>query len=314
MNFKQLETFLHVAELGNLSKAAVNLGLTQPILSKHIRSLEQHLGADLFHRTGRGLKLTDAGSRFYVRANQVVEEMRQAELDIRGLKLKQPVQATIAFPTIMAGMLVDPLVREMRARHAHIQLRLREGTGGPILNWVVNRQVDAAILYDTTPLQHDALQLLYQEKLYLIGQPGLRALGPTTDVGELVDVPLILPGPKESLRTLMEMAAMQRGIKLKIVAEGDSYNTVRLLIEGGHGFGVLPRFALLPALRTGALQASLLVNPEVTRKVVLTTCSNRVTAVDLKELTGVIKNVVQSTIMRANEAGALEAASQSGNG
>jgi LysR family nitrogen assimilation transcriptional regulator len=152
------------------------------------------------------------------------------------------------------------------------------------------------------PLQPDAMQILYREKLHLVGRPGLKPLGPTIDIRELAGIPLILPGPNESLRTLMEMVAAQRGIKLNIVVEGDTYNTVRLLIEDGLGYGVLPRFALLPDLRNGTLQASRLVNPEVERSVVLTTCSNRVPAAGLKELVDVVKKVVQETIEPANAA------------
>jgi len=300
MKFRQLEAFLRVAELGNLSKAANALGRTQPILSKNIKDLETHLGAELFYRTGRGLSLTDAGQRFFVRATHIVEEMRQAELDIRSLGHNQLTHATIAFPTIMVSMLVDPLARAIREHHPHIQLRLREATGGPILGWVVNRQVDIAILYDTMPLQADAMQTLYKEKLYLVGRPNLKPLNPTTDIRELSDIPLVLPGPNESLRTLLEMLAAQQGIKLNIVIEGDAYRTLRVLIDKGHGYGILPRSSILTELRSGTLQASRLTNPEVERSIVLTTCSNRIPASGLKSLVDIIKKVVRETIEAAN--------------
>jgi LysR family nitrogen assimilation transcriptional regulator len=170
------------------------------------------------------------------------------------------------------------------------------------MNWVVNRQVDVAILYDTMPLQPDAMQMLYQEKLYLVGLPGLTPLADTTSVDQLEKIPLILPGPNESLRIVMEMAAAQRRVSLKIAVEGDSYNTVRLLIEAGRGYGVLPRFALLPELQKGTLRASRLVNPDVSRTVVLTTCSNKVPPAGLKELARIVKAVLRDTIEKANVA------------
>jgi LysR family nitrogen assimilation transcriptional regulator len=302
MNSKQLEIFLKVAELGSLSRAAVSLGRTQPILSKNIKDLEQDVGTTLFHRTGRGLQLTESGKLLLGRATRIFDEIRQAELDIRNLGQNQLSEATIAFPTIMSSMLLKPLVSKILSRHPHIRLRIREGTSGPIMNWVVNRQVDVAILYDTMPLQPDAMQMLYKENLYLVGLPGLAPLADTTTVDQLEKIPLILPGPNESLRIVMEMAAAQRGVRLKIVVEGDSYNTVRLLIEDGRGYGVLPRFALLPELQKGTLRASRLIKPDVTRTVVLTTCSNKVPPAGLKELAAIVKTVLRDTIEKANAA------------
>lgn len=99
MNSKQLEIFVKVAELGSLSKAARVLGRVQPILSRQIRELEANLDATLFHRTGRGLVLTDTGHRLYDRAVIVLSEMGEAEREIRNLGRALITHATIAMPT-----------------------------------------------------------------------------------------------------------------------------------------------------------------------------------------------------------------------
>ncbi|MDB5575958.1 MAG: ligR, partial [Bradyrhizobium sp.] len=65
MNLKQLEYFVHVAELGSFSKAAVVLDIAQPALSRQVRSLETELRQQLFLRNGRGVALTDAGKRLF---------------------------------------------------------------------------------------------------------------------------------------------------------------------------------------------------------------------------------------------------------
>ena len=68
MNLKQLEYFVHVAELGSFSKAAVVLDIAQPALSRQVRGLETELRQPLFVRNGRGVALTEAGKRLSVKS------------------------------------------------------------------------------------------------------------------------------------------------------------------------------------------------------------------------------------------------------
>src|SRR6185312_7091953 len=105
----------------------------QSVLSRQIRELEANLGTALFRRTGRGLSLTDAGRRLYDRASHIVSEMGEAEREIRNL----------------GRMIIKPLVAAIFDEFPGIHLRIREGTSGPILDWITARRIDVAILYNT---------------------------------------------------------------------------------------------------------------------------------------------------------------------
>jgi LysR family nitrogen assimilation transcriptional regulator len=296
MNSKQLEIFVKVAELGSLSKAAVALGRAQPILSKQIRELERELDTTLFHRTGRGLAVTPSGERLLARAQRILDEMLQAEREIRNLGQTQLVHATVAIPTTLGRILTAPLVSAIRARHPQIQLRLREGTSGPILDWVMGRQVDVAILYDTMPTPRGTTQPVFEEEMFLISRAGGPALPKTTPVRALAGMPLILPGENQGLRMLMEMTAAQAGIALNVLVEADTFNGIRLLVEDGIGNGVLPFQVIEQEVREGILQASRLVDPEVKRQLVVTTCSNRLAGAGLNELVRIVRDVVVETM------------------
>lgn len=80
-----MKLFLRVADAGSFSKAASDLGLGQPTVSRRIQDLEQRLGAELFHRTTRALSMTEAGQRFYTRAAAILEDFEEAEAEARGL-------------------------------------------------------------------------------------------------------------------------------------------------------------------------------------------------------------------------------------
>ena len=123
-----------------------------------------------------------------------------------------------------------------------------------------------------------------------------KPLPPTVPVSELGRFPLILPGPSEGLRILMEVVAAQAGIRLNMKIEADAFNSIRLLVEDGHGYSVLPYPAVQLEVERGMFQISRLVQPEVTRRLVLATCPARIPAAGLNELVRLIRKVAQETI------------------
>ena len=84
MDIRQLEYFVQAARLNSFSRAAESLYITQPTISKMIRNLETELGADLFYREGKSIRLTDAGELLLVKAQNIVESFASlsSELDI----------------------------------------------------------------------------------------------------------------------------------------------------------------------------------------------------------------------------------------
>lgn len=296
MNSKQLEIFLKVAEAGNLSQAARAAGRMQSVLSRQIRELEADLGTALFRRTGRGLTLTDAGRRLYDRASHIVSELGEAEREIRNLGRTRLTQATIAMPTTMGRMIIKPLVTAIFDEFPGIHLRIREGTSGPILDWITNRRVDVAILYNTMSTPPSATETICEETMYLVGRTGDPRLPLATDVAALENIPLILPGPTEALRILCETSAAQAGIRLNVVIEADTFTAIRQLIDAGHGYSILPFPAVQPEVEEGRYQVSRLQNPRVTRDLVVTTCADRIPAAGLSSLVRMIKTTVRAAV------------------
>jgi LysR family nitrogen assimilation transcriptional regulator len=299
VNSKQLELFVKIAETGSLSKAAVMLHRTQPILSRELRELEASLDTTLFHRTGRGVVLTETGQRLLPRAKRILDELAQAEAEARSLGPRQLTHATIAMPTTLGRTLLPPLVKEIFATHPQLSLHMMESTSGPILEWLMARRIDIAIMYDTVPMPRVATEPLCEETMYLVAHASAPRLPATTRVAELGRFPLILPGRSEGLRILMEVVAAQAGIQLNMKLEADAFNSIRLLVQDGHGYSVLPYPAVQPEVERGLFQISRLVEPEVTRRLVLATCSARIPAAGLNELVRLIQKVVQTTIRPA---------------
>ena len=85
MDIRALKCFIWTAELGNITRAAVELGLVQSALSRKLQALEQELGAPLLVRLPRGIQLTPAGQQFLGRARRILRELESARSDISSI-------------------------------------------------------------------------------------------------------------------------------------------------------------------------------------------------------------------------------------
>lgn len=119
-----MRLFVRVADSGSFSRAAVDLELGQPTVSRRIQDLEASLGATLFQRTTRALSLTEAGQRFYRRAVDILAEFDEAEAEARGLEHEPVGLLRISCAASMGRMVIGPQVPEFLDRFPHVRIDL----------------------------------------------------------------------------------------------------------------------------------------------------------------------------------------------
>lgn len=117
-----MRLFIRVADAGSFSKAASDLGLGQPTVSRRIQDLEASLDATLFLRTTRSLSLTEAGDRFYKRAADILAEYDDAEAEARGLDHEPVGLLRISCVSSMARLVIGPRIASFMKMYPHIRV------------------------------------------------------------------------------------------------------------------------------------------------------------------------------------------------
>lgn len=270
MDLRQLNTFLQVAEVGSLSKAADRLRIAQPALSRQVRLLEQELRVTLFTRHGRGMVLTAPGEMLRARAAAILRQVEETRTDL--IQEAAAVRGRVVFgmPPTVGGVLATRLIERFQALHPEVRLRAVQAFSGYLLDWLQGGEIDIAVVYGTAPIASVHVTPLLVENLGFVVPAG-EALSPHHAIGfaEVAARRLVLPGPQHGLRRLIEDQARAAGLTLDVAIEADDLQVIKALVLRGLGATVLPLASVHDDLAAGVLRAAPIVDPALSRKLVV---------------------------------------------
>jgi LysR family transcriptional regulator, hydrogen peroxide-inducible genes activator len=239
-----LRSFLETADAGSLSRAARQLGLSQPSLTAQIQRLERHLAAVLFTRHGRGVSLTDAGHALYPRARRLLDDLRATEQAVRREQVAGERTLVVgAIPTVAPYVLPAALQR-LRTRDATVRVTLHEDYSAVLANKLQDGSLDiaiAALPYTFEPLDTEVL-----------GADALVVAVPTTHaaaragritLSQLREAPAITLDPAHCLGEQVDGFCASRGVSPSVVCRSAQLATVLELVGAGVGVSIVPAMA-----------------------------------------------------------------------
>lgn len=146
MNLRQLEHFVAVFEQKNLSKAAEAIPLSQPALTRSVRTLEEQVGVELFLRHARGATPTAAGERLYHHAKSILAECARAKRD--ALQSDQEIAGTVAIGigSLFASHIIDSMVARFCEKHGQARLRVQQGFFEELVNMLEIGEIEVAFV------------------------------------------------------------------------------------------------------------------------------------------------------------------------
>lgn len=239
MDLKQLEYFVHVAELGSFTRASSFLQIAQPALSRQIRALEVELRQTLFERNGRGVTLTDPGRRLLEHGRGILQQVLRARQDLEERRGDVTGHLAVGMPPSVSRTLTAPLVTEFRSRFPRATLTVLEGLSAYMLEWLQIGRIDCAVVYNVAPSPAVDLQPVLDESLYLVGarREGEPPVGPPVPLATLATLELVMPSRPHSIRMLLETALIAEGGRPRVGIEIESVPAILELVRhhGLHG-------------------------------------------------------------------------------
>ena len=227
MLLRHLNYFLAVAQYQSFTRAARALHVSQPALSQQVRQLEEHLGAQLFDRTGRLVRLTDAGEvylRYARQALQDLEEGRRALHDVSDLS-RGSLRVAVA-PTF-TSYLIGPLVEAFYRRYPNVRLVIQEMLQERVETQLVEDELDIGIAFEKPTSAAVEFQPLLVETLALVmSRTHPLAERRSIDRDTLTRESLVLLTPEFATRGQIERHCRQHDLDLKVSMESNSLNAV----------------------------------------------------------------------------------------
>ena len=169
----QIEAFLEVARRQNLSRAAEALFVSQPTLTARLQSLEASLGEQLFVRTRRGMRLTEAGEAFLPYAEHAVAALADGRERLDELRRGVAGRLVLGAPPTVSTYTLPALLARFSAAHPNVRLAVKTGTSEEVLEMVLHDQVQLGIIRSLVHQEIESVPL-YTDALVLIAGPGHR--------------------------------------------------------------------------------------------------------------------------------------------
>lgn len=242
MEIDQLRYFLQVAERGNFTRAAEDLAISQPALSRSIQKLEEELGQPVFERKTRSVSLTDAGTLLQARAQQVLSILDDTKAEITDDGQSGRVRVG-AIPTIAPYFLPENL-RRFSAAFPKATVIVQENTTDRLLKSCTQGEIDLAILALPVPAKYLEVEELFDEELLLVLPPDHPlADKPRIRLADVEPLPFVLLEEAHCLSDNIVSFCRQRSFQPVAVERTSQLTMVQELVSLSHGVSMIPAMA-----------------------------------------------------------------------
>lgn len=276
-DLRRLRFFVAVAKEGSVTRAARSLNMAQPALSQHLRVLEEDLHVRLFERGARGMTLTEAGERLSAEAADMLERLRTMLERVAGEEGAPEGEVSVGLGQVVGSMVLSRFLASARERLPGVRISVRELPSSLMPDLLRAGVLDFALTtasadrltgLESVPVLADDMCLIGRRKLaqrYL----GKSAAGHAVRLAQLKGLPLYLPRRPNELREVLERTARRARVALDIVAEVESFYSMKQVALDGVGFTVFAGSAVQDELEERGLYVARIVSPAMRRNLFL---------------------------------------------
>ncbi len=259
LTMQQFEALIHLVEERSFSRAAKKMHLTQPSLTKHIRNVEEALGAKIVNRSSRSLALTAEGRVLYDYARRIIKLRDEARERVLRLREEEAGDIRIAASTIPATYILPHAIGGFRKIHPRIRTTVRTADSSDVIETVLDNGAEIGFIGKKPSGGKLIAEELWKDRLVLAvpaGHPWAKRR--SIRVAELSEAPFVIrekgSGTREALEECLREAGGP-GLPLNIAAELGSSEAVKEAIIAGLGISVISVHAIRRELKSGILAA-----------------------------------------------------------
>ena len=270
MDTRQLQAFCAVVERKSFSRAAEQLGVTQPAVSLQVRSLEQRLGQTLLDRSGRRVEPTEAGRRLYRSAQRMLALEEQLYEEVAADAGRLAGTLAIGASTGPGAHLVPTLLCEFQRAHPDVRVALSIWDTQTVIDHVVDRGLELGVVGALRRHRSLEFEPLVRDEIVLAVPPAHHAAGRTLSVDELKEEMLIVMQEGAGVRQVVEEELRRAGLRLRDVEpklELGLQESVKSAVGAGYGVAFISRTAIEGELAAGTVAAARVEGVEPVRQI-----------------------------------------------
>lgn len=255
MNLHLLRIFTAVIEHNSFSRAAEELGVSQPAVSKAVRELESQLDVVLLDRGGRQFHLSEPGKVLYDYARGIFSMERAAVDAVQSFYSMERGSLTIGASTTIATYWLPPFLAEFARAHPGIQVRLLAGNTQHVAQWLLDCEVDVALVEG--PVEDERLESRpwREEQMLIVVQQGSPLASRPFSAAALSEATWILRERGSGSREVVERTLTTLGIAVGRTLEVGSNEAILQSVAAGLGIGMVPRIAAADMLSLSRIAA-----------------------------------------------------------
>lgn len=274
ISLKHLRAFRAVAHHQHFTRAAEEIGLSQPALSALVSQLEEDLSVQLLSRTTRAVELTPIGREFLVSATRVLNEMTNAILEAKDHAQLRRGRLRIAALPSLCTVLLPKLIRRFHALYEGVTISVLDLPSDEILSLALGGQIDFGISH-AGPNDPDRFESILTDRLVAVAAHSLMPEAPVTlRWRDLVSHELIAMSHGTSVRRLIDEGLLRSGAEPRIILEPRQMPTAIAYARAGLGVAILPSSGIPADLGRDMICAAI-VDPAVERQLSIIRASDR---------------------------------------
>ncbi len=271
MNLYHLKTFYYTAKFRSYTKAADELCITQPAVTRQIQELQSTYDLTLFNRVGKKIILTDAGETLYSLAEKIFELETQVEESIRDFQQQKSGKISIVTTETFGAFYLPEIVIEYNRKFPDIFVTALNLTDNYVIESISKLTNDLGFISKEIAHPKIVVKEILREEIVLVTSPDHPiAKNSRMEPSELNNLPIIMPEVGCGSRKVISDFKKRHNIGFNVVCDFSNNVAIKALVKKGLGITLISRNAVIDDIKKGDLVSIDIEDPNLIRKFYIT--------------------------------------------